>query len=31
VMGGSQGHDNMMPTQCVSFIISMFGIFPQFS
>ena len=26
--GGSQPHDNMMPYLCVSFIISLFGIFP---
>jgi microcystin-dependent protein len=26
--GGSQGHDNMAPFQAVSFIISLFGIFP---
>jgi microcystin-dependent protein len=26
--GGSQPHDNMAPFQCVSFIISLFGIFP---
>jgi microcystin-dependent protein len=26
--GGSQPHDNMMPFTCVSFIISLFGIFP---
>jgi microcystin-dependent protein len=26
--GGSQPHDNMMPFLCVSFIISLFGIFP---
>ncbi|HYA37231.1 MAG TPA: tail fiber protein [Candidatus Methylomirabilis sp.] len=28
VAGGSQPHDNMMPFVCVSFIISLFGIFP---
>lgn len=28
-IGGSQPHDNMMPFQCVSFIISLFGIFPS--
>lgn len=28
VVGGSQPHDNMMPFLCVSFIISLFGIFP---
>ncbi|MFZ1677587.1 MAG: tail fiber protein [Saprospiraceae bacterium] len=27
--GGSQPHDNMMPYQCISFIISLFGIFPH--
>lgn len=27
--GGSQPHDNMMPYLCVSFIISLFGIFPS--
>ena len=27
--GGSQPHDNMMPFLCVSFIISLFGIFPS--
>lgn len=27
--GGSQSHDNLMPYQCVSFIISLFGIFPS--
>src|SRR5205814_2369482 len=26
--GGAQPHENMMPTLCVSFIISLFGIFP---
>lgn len=26
--GGSQPHDNMMPSLCVSFIISLFGIYP---
>jgi microcystin-dependent protein len=26
--GASQPHDNMMPFQCVNFIISLFGIFP---
>ena len=26
--GGSQSHDNMMPYLCVSFIISLYGIFP---
>jgi len=28
VVGGSQPHENMMPYLCVSFIISLFGIFP---
>lgn len=27
-VGGSQPHENMMPFLCVSFIISLFGIFP---
>lgn len=27
--GGSQPHDNMVPFLCISFIISLFGIFPQ--
>ncbi|TCV89020.1 phage tail protein [Sulfurirhabdus autotrophica] len=27
--GGNQPHNNLMPYQCVSFIISMFGIFPS--
>jgi microcystin-dependent protein len=27
--GGSQPHDNMQPYLCVSFIISMFGVFPS--
>ncbi|HEV7700676.1 MAG TPA: hypothetical protein VGO43_10650, partial [Pyrinomonadaceae bacterium] len=27
--GGSQPHDNMQPFLCVSFIISLFGIFPH--
>jgi microcystin-dependent protein len=29
VMGGSQPHDNMIPYLCVSYIISLFGIFPS--
>lgn len=29
--GGSQPHDNLMPYLCINYIISMFGIFPQFS
>jgi microcystin-dependent protein len=29
VAGGSQPHDNMQPFLCVSFIISLFGIFPS--
>ncbi len=28
-IGGSQPHDNMMPFLCLSFIISLFGIFPS--
>jgi microcystin-dependent protein len=28
-VGGSQPHDNMMPFVCVSFIISLFGIYPS--
>lgn len=28
-VGGSQPHDNMHPYQCVSFIISLFGLFPR--
>ncbi|HEY2577801.1 MAG TPA: tail fiber protein [Streptosporangiaceae bacterium] len=27
--GGGQPHDNMQPYQCVSFIISLFGVFPS--
>jgi microcystin-dependent protein len=27
--GGSQPHDNMMPFLCISFIISLFGVFPS--
>ena len=27
--GGSQPHENMQPYLCISFIISLFGIFPQ--
>jgi microcystin-dependent protein len=27
--GGNQPHDNMIPFQCVSYIISLFGIFPS--
>ena len=27
--GGSQPHDNMVPYLCLSFIISLFGLFPQ--
>jgi microcystin-dependent protein len=26
--GGSQAHDNIQPFLCVSFIISLFGVFP---
>lgn len=29
--GGSQPHDNIQPTLCVSYIISLFGIFPNFN
>jgi microcystin-dependent protein len=29
--GGSQPHNNMMPFLCVSFIISLFGVWPQIS
>jgi microcystin-dependent protein len=29
LVGGSQPHDNMQPYLCVSFIISLFGIFPS--
>lgn len=29
IAGGSQPHDNMMPYTVISFIISLFGIFPQ--
>jgi microcystin-dependent protein len=28
-VGGSQPHNNMQPYLCVSFIISLFGIFPS--
>ena len=28
-VGGSQPHENMQPYLCVSFIISLFGLFPQ--
>lgn len=28
-IGGSQPHDNMMPSLCINFIISLFGIFPS--
>jgi microcystin-dependent protein len=28
-MGGSQPHDNLQPYLCVSFIISLFGVFPS--
>lgn len=27
--GGSQPHSNLMPTQCINFIISLFGVFPS--
>ena len=29
VAGGGQPHNNMMPSLCVSFIISLYGIFPS--
>jgi microcystin-dependent protein len=29
-VGGSQPHENMQPSLCISFIISLFGVFPQF-
>jgi microcystin-dependent protein len=29
--GGSQPHDNIMPSLCVTFIIAMFGVYPQFN
>ena len=29
VQGGSQPHDNMMPYQAITFIISMFGVYPS--
>jgi microcystin-dependent protein len=29
VIGGSQSHNNMMPSLCVTYIISMFGVFPS--
>jgi len=29
IAGGSQPHDNFQPTLCVSYIISLFGIFPS--
>lgn len=28
-IGGNQPHDNLMPSQCVSFIIALYGIFPS--
>ncbi len=28
VVGGNQSHDNMMPTVAISFIISLYGVFP---
>ena len=28
-VGGSQPHENMQPYLCISFIISLFGVFPQ--
>lgn len=27
--GGSQPHDNMLPFQCISFIIALFGVYPN--
>ena len=30
-VGGSQPHENLMPYLCINYIISLFGIFPQFS
>lgn len=27
--GGSQAHTNLMPTQCINFIIALFGIYPS--
>ena len=30
-VGGSQPHENMQPSLCISFIISLFGEFPQFT
>ena len=27
--GGSQPHDNIQPTLCINYIISLFGIFPR--
>ena len=29
--GGQQPHENLMPYLCINYIISLFGIFPQFS
>ncbi|PWV98850.1 microcystin-dependent protein [Hoeflea marina] len=29
ISGGNQAHDNMMPTLCVNFIVSLYGIFPS--
>jgi microcystin-dependent protein len=29
VAGGSQPHDNFQPTLCISYIISLFGVFPS--
>jgi microcystin-dependent protein len=29
VIGGSQPHENMMPYLCISFILSLFGVFPH--
>jgi microcystin-dependent protein len=30
-IGGSQPHENLQPYQCVNFIISLFGVFPNFN
>ena len=30
-VGGSQPHENLMPYLCINYILSLFGIFPQFS
>ncbi len=28
-VGGSQAHTNLMPTQCINFIIALFGVYPS--